>query len=120
MELDGFHRKVTVAHTHDDAVFGFGGHFQTRREGLFSGEQRVVPAHLELPRKPFKDPDIPVAHHGRLAVHGVIENAQLATEGFDDTLQPGEIRIRSGAIRSIISSGKPERYVTTSAPVCRA
>ena len=66
---------------------GFGGHFQARGEGFGLREQRVVAAHLKLLRHAGEDADAAVPHGGRLAVHGIVEHAQLPAESFHDTLQ---------------------------------
>ena len=149
MELHRLDRQFSVAHPHNHAVVGFGGHLEARREGLAIGEKGVIPAYLKPLRKAFEHSFPGVRHPGRLPVDRVPQDAQRAAESLHHALQSeahskdgnalphrllhhignaevrraartGEIRIRFGAIFPIISSGKPARYVTTSAPVWRA
>src|ERR1035441_2331015 len=87
VELHGFDGQIAMAHAHDDAVGGFGGDFQTSGEGFAAREQRVIATHLKLFGQAFEDSDAAVADGGRLAVHGVVENAELAAKGFHNALQ---------------------------------
>src|ERR1017187_5909389 len=88
VELHGFDGQFPVPDAHDDAALArFGGDFQARGEGFAARVQRVIAAHLEFLRQTLENAQAAVAHHGALAVHGVIEDAQLAAERLDNALQ---------------------------------
>src|SRR6185503_15892328 len=65
----------------------FGGHFEARRESLATREQRMVAAHLKLLGHAFENSQTAMTDRGRLSVHRIIQNAQLAAERLDDPLQ---------------------------------
>jgi hypothetical protein len=87
MKLHGFHRQLAVAQAHDDAVVGLGGDFQARRGTSRTRVERMIAAHLETLRQSFEHTRAASAHPRRLAVHGVIEHAQLAAERLHHALQ---------------------------------
>src|ERR1039458_2253831 len=86
MELHGLDGEFAMAHAHDHAVFGLRGNFETGGQRFTSGEERMIAAHLKLRGQAFKHAHAAMADGGGLAVHGVIEHAQFAAEGFDDAL----------------------------------
>jgi len=47
----------------------------------------VVAAYLKFLGESCEDTDSAVAHHGALAVHGVVEHVQVAAECFHNALQ---------------------------------
>ena len=80
MELHRLHRQVLVTHRHDDAVVGFGGHFEAGWEGLAICEQGMIAAYLESLRKSFKYAFAVMRHPGRLAVHGIVQHSERTAE----------------------------------------
>ena len=87
MKLDGFDGQFLVPNSHDDAaVDGLRGHFKTGRERRPARVEGVVAAYLKFLGQSLEDAHSAVAHHGTLAVHGVVEHVQVAAECFHNAL----------------------------------
>ena len=92
MELNRFDRQLAVAHAHDHAIVRLGGDFKATRKCFTAREQRVVAADLEPLRQTFEYAEVAVGDLGRLAVHGIVQDSQLAAESFNEKANhPGNV-----------------------------
>src|SRR6185295_18693186 len=87
MELDGRYRQAAMLQSHDEPIVGDCRDDQLGGQTLAFDEQRVISASDELPREALEGAAAEHVDAGGLAVHGVVENAELSAEVLADALQ---------------------------------
>src|SRR5689334_3810022 len=86
MKLHSLDGEATMAHAHNDAVFGAGGNFQIFRQALAFDDQAVIAIRLEGLRKITKDTLTFVIHERRFAVHWFRGTNDASTVDLADRL----------------------------------
>src|ERR1043166_6787059 len=81
VELYALHRRITMAHPHDLAVFAFGGDVEARRQIRAIDHERMIAGRGERARQPDENAFAAMCNLGKLSVHGAARTYDRAADG---------------------------------------